>query len=186
MSTTTPRQSPPSVPLQGEDLETLRWEDCRHWISIYADLLRFKAALLKRVRLELPKLHPEAQRAAIVDVAIIEDQQRGYQERLDLWYQRVWDLQGLWIDPEGDIVRYGGNEVALTKRERQLLEFLLRHPHRFHTAAQILGQAWADPALYPEEVRNYIQRLRKILRRLEVPCHVVNRPGRGYSLVLNP
>lgn len=31
----------------------------------------------------------------------IGDQMHGYQARLDLWYRRVWDLQGLWLDPEG-------------------------------------------------------------------------------------
>lgn len=185
MDRTTAGEDPSAKALVGEDLGTLRWEDCRHWISIYADLLRFKAVLLDRVRVELPKLHPDAQKAASVDLTIIEDQRSGYQERLDLWYQRVWDLQGLWVDPDGDIVRYGGQEIALTKREGQLLEFLIRHPHRYFTAAQILSQAWADPALFPEEVRNYVQRLRKILNRLEVPCRLLNRPGRGYSLVLN-
>ena len=24
----------------------------------------------------------------------------GYEARLELWYRRVWELQGLWIDPE--------------------------------------------------------------------------------------
>jgi DNA-binding winged helix-turn-helix (wHTH) protein len=62
---------------------------------------------------------------------------------------------------------------------------LLDHPHRYFTAAQIMSQAWADPALFPEEVRNYVQRLRKILRRLEVPCVLENRPRRGYSLVFS-
>ena len=46
-----------------------------------------------------------------------------------------------------------------------------------------MGQAWADPALFPEEVRNYVLRIRRILVRLEIPCSVVNRPGHGYSLV---
>ena len=73
--------------------------------------------------------------------------------------------------------------MTLTKREFQLLEFLLDHPHRYFTTAQILGQAWADPALFPEEVRNYVGRLRKILRDLEIPVDLVNKPGRGYSLV---
>jgi hypothetical protein len=36
--------------------------------------------------------------------------------------------------------------------------------------------------LFPEEVRNYVLRVRKILARLEIPCDLVNRPGRGYSL----
>jgi hypothetical protein len=44
-------------------------------------------------------------------------------------------------------------------------------------------QAWADPALVPEEVRNYVRRVRKILVDLAIPVDLVNNPGRGYSLV---
>ena len=43
--------------------------------------------------------------------------------------------------------------------------------------------AWAEPALFPEEVRNYVRRARKILAELAIPCDLVNRPNRGYSLV---
>jgi hypothetical protein len=68
------------------------------------------------------------------------------------------------------MLRYQGREVALTNREFQLLEFLLDHPHRLFTQSQILGQAWADHALFPEEVRNYVQRLRKILAEPKIPA----------------
>jgi DNA-binding response OmpR family regulator len=172
-----------NLPLEGEDLETTHWEDARHWMSVYADLLKFKVGLLARVQQELPKLKPAAQKAAAEDLVIIEHQMLGYQARLDLWYARVWDLQGLWLDPQGRMIRHQGREASLTKREFQLLQFLLDHPHRFFTANQILGQAWADPALFPEEVRNYVRRLRKLLAVLEIPADLVNRPGRGYSLV---
>jgi DNA-binding response OmpR family regulator len=151
-------------------------------MSVYADLIQFKIGLLDRVKRELPKLKPAARRAAAEDLGIIEHQMEDYQVRLDLWYQRVWELQGLWLDPEGQIIRYRGRDESLTGREFQLLNFLLAHPHRFFSANQIMGQAWADPALFPEEVRNYVIRVRKILARLEVPCDLVNRPGRGYSL----
>jgi DNA-binding response OmpR family regulator len=155
-------------------------------MSIYADLLEFKRGILSRVRRDMMILSPPAQKAAAVDLEIIESQMDGYQARLDLWYRRLWELQGLWLDPSGRMVRHKGNEVALTKREFQLLQFLLDHPHRFFTTTQILGQAWADPALFPEEVRNYVRRLRKILADLGIPVDLVNKPGRGYSLVLNP
>ena len=46
--------------------------------------------------------------------------------------------------------------------------------------------AWADPALFPEEVRNYIRRLRKILVDLAIPVDIVNKPTRGYSLIFRP
>jgi DNA-binding response OmpR family regulator len=171
-----------SRPLEGEHIETTHWEDARHWMSIYADLLEFKRGILDRVRRDITKLQPIARMAAQADVRIIESQMEGYQSRLELWYQRVWDLHGLWLDPEDRVIRYKGQEATLTLREFQLLQFLLNHPHRYFTVTQILGQAWAEPSLFPEEVRNYVRRVRKLLATLEIPCDLVNRPGRGYSL----
>ena len=169
--------------LDGENLATSRWEDARHWISIYADLLEFKRGLLDRIAKDIEKLHREAQMQAALDLELIENQMHGYQDRLDLWYRRVWELQGLWIDPDGHVVRHQGREASLTNREAELLGFLLAHPHRFFSAEQILGRAWADSALSSEEVRNYVRRLRKILADLNVPVELANRPRRGYSLI---
>lgn len=174
--------APFPTPLEGEDIRTDRWEDARHWMSIYDDLIRFKLGLLGRVQRELPKLPQIAQKAAGEDISIIENQMDGYYKRLQLWYQRVWDLQGLWLDPEGHMLRHNGHEATLTPREFELLEFLLAHPHRFYSASQIMSFAWSDSALYPEEVRNYILRIRKILKRLEIPCDIINAPKKGYSL----
>jgi DNA-binding response OmpR family regulator len=171
-----------SRPLEGEDIETTHWEDARHWMSIYADLIEFKRGILDRVRRDLTKLPPIARMAAQADVRIIESQMEGYHVRLELWYRRVWDLGGLWLDPEGRMIRYKGGEATLSVREFQLLQFLLDHPHRYFTVTQILGQAWAEPGLFPEEVRNYVQRVRKVLAALEIPCDLINRPGHGYSL----
>lgn len=171
-----------SRPLEGEDLTTTRWEDARHWMSVYADLIQFKIGLLDRVKRELLKLPPVARTAAAEDLVIIEGQMEGYQQRLDLWYARIWDLQGLWLDPDGRQIRHQGREATLTRREFQLLQLLLEHPHRYFTAEQILDRAWADPALFPDEVRNYIRRVRRILTALEIPVEVLNRPGRGYTL----
>jgi DNA-binding response OmpR family regulator len=152
-------------------------------MSIYADLLEFKRGILDRVRRDLIALRLPAQKAAAIDLEIIEAQMNGYEVRLDLWYRRLWELHGLDLVPAGRMVRHEGQEVALTKREFQLLQFLLDHPHRYFTTTQILGQAWADPALFPEEVRNYVRRLRKILADLEIPVDLVNKPGKGYSLI---
>ena len=151
-------------------------------MSIYADLIEFKRGILDRVRGDVAKLPPVARTAAESDVKIIESQLDGYQKRLDLWYRRVWELNGLWLDPDGRLLRYQGREATLTVREFQLLQFLLDHPHRYFPVTQILDEAWAEPALFPEEVRNYVKRVRKMLASLEIPCDIVNRPGRGYSL----
>jgi DNA-binding response OmpR family regulator len=172
----------PSGPLEGEHLDTTHWEDARHWMSIYIDLLEFKRRILDQVRRDITRLAPVAQKAAEADIRIIEGQMEGYQKRLELWYQRVWDLHGLVLDPQGRMIRYKGAEATLTSREFQLLQFLLGHPHRYFSVSQILGDAWAQPDLSPEEVRNYVKRIRKILATLEIPCDVVNKPGRGYAL----
>lgn len=171
-----------SAPLEGEHIETTRWEDARHWMSIYVDLLEFKRGLLDRVRRDLTKLPPVSRRAAEADVGIIENQMEGYRKRLDLWSRRIWELHGLWLDPEGRIIRYQGAEATLSAREFQLLHFLLDHPQRYFTVTQILTEAWGAPDLFPEEVRNYVKRVRKVLAALEIPCEVVNRPRRGYAL----
>ena len=152
-------------------------------MSIYDDLLRFKRGLLSRVGRDLATLSPIAQKAAAQDLTIIEEQLEGYQARLDLWYRRVWELRGLWLDPESHMVRHQGKEYHLTNREFQLLQFLLDHPHRFFTTDQIKNRAWSDPALFPEEVRNYVRRVRSILTELDIPCDLINRPRKGYSLV---
>jgi hypothetical protein len=172
----------PSQPLEGEDLGTAHWEDARHWISIYADLIEFKRGILDRIWTDLTKLRPIAQKAAEADVKIIEGQMVGYQARLDLWYARIRELNGLLLDEDGRMVRYKGKEATLTLREFQLLQLLLDHPYRYFTVSQVLKEAWAEPNLFPEEVRNYVQRLRKVMAELEIPCDVVNRVGRGYAL----
>jgi Transcriptional regulatory protein, C terminal len=171
-----------STPLEGEHIETNNWEDARHWMSIYGDLLEFKRGILDRIRLDLAKLSPVARSAAEQDYTLIAAQMDGYQKRLDLWHQRLLELGGLWLEPEGRVIRYQGKGATLTVREFQLLQFLLNHPYRFFTVPEILGQAWAEPTLSPEEVRNYVRRVRKVIAALKIPCDVVNRPGRGYSL----
>ncbi|HEY8863650.1 MAG TPA: winged helix-turn-helix domain-containing protein [Candidatus Dormibacteraeota bacterium] len=182
-----PRRAPPltnerPLPIEGEDIETTHWEDAHHWMSIYLDLLEFKRGILDRIRRDLARLPPAARLAAAADITFIESQMEGYQKRFTLWYRRVLELQGLRLDAEGRVVRYGHEEATLTVREFQLFQFLLDHPHRYFTVPQILGQAWAEPGLFPEEVRNYVRRIRRVLAALDLPCDLVNRPGRGYAI----
>ena len=67
-------QRGPSGPLEGEHLDTTHWEDARHWMSIYIDLLEFKRRILDQVKRDMAKLAPVAQKAAAADVTIIENQ----------------------------------------------------------------------------------------------------------------
>ena len=171
-----------SGPLEGEDIATSHWEDARHWLSIYADLLEFKRGILDRVQHDLSKLPPVARRAAQADLVIIESQMAGYQKRQELWRRRLSDLHGLSLDPEGRVIRYKDVEATLTEREFQLLRLFLDHPYRSFTVTQILGQAWTSPKLFPEHARSYVGRLPKVLAVLQIPCDIVSRPGHGYAL----
>jgi len=36
-------EKPATGPLEGEDIETPHWEDARHWMSIYDDLIRLQS-----------------------------------------------------------------------------------------------------------------------------------------------
>jgi DNA-binding response OmpR family regulator len=171
------------VALEGENLDTTRWENARHWIGIYTDLLNFKRGLIERVRRDTAKLPPIGQKAVAQDLGIIEGQMDRYEERLRLWNRRLWDLHGLLLDADARAVRYQGEAVEITHREFQLLEYLIDNPHRYMTTAQIVREAWSNSRLSPEEVRNYIRRLRTVLRNLGAPADIINRPSRGYSPV---
>ena len=103
--------------------------------------------------------------------------------RLDLWYGALWELHGLWLDPEARLVHHRGREVTLTKREFQRLGFRLDRPHRCFTADRITGQAWDDSGLSHEEGRNYVLRVGKVLAQLGVRCDLVYRPRQGYPLI---
>ncbi len=58
------------------------------------------------------------------------------------------------------------NAVFLTKREYELLSFLLQNSHRAYTAEQLLALAWKKQELSPEEVRTYIGPVRARLKEL--------------------
>lgn len=97
---------------------------------------------------------------------------------------RLWELHGLALDPGRSTIQYSDREVKLTGRKFQLLQFLPDRPQRSFSAAQLAARAWSDPGLSPEEIRNYVRRLRKLLSELGVPAELVNLPGRGYSVVI--
>ncbi|MHB8590307.1 MAG: winged helix-turn-helix domain-containing protein [Candidatus Dormibacteraceae bacterium] len=126
-------------------------EQALYWRQIYTEILGMEEKVLKRIRQLMATQSVEEVELTNVPV-VVAQAERFRQRLLDLWYSRVWELQGLWIDPEGRMVRHQDRAVALTKREFQLLQFLLDRPYRYFTTSQILGQAWADPALFPDEV----------------------------------
>ena len=77
----------------------------------------------------------------------------------------------------------GADEIRFTKREWEVLAFLLASPQSYFSAEEILAQTWG-PDASPEQLRSYITRMRQKLAPFKAWCQLVSEKGRGYSLVI--
>jgi len=161
-------------------------QDARHWIAVYRQMIAFKDDLLGRMRANARSL-PESGRLDVMenDVAIIERQLMRYRRRIEFWFERQWELEGLSIDVRARTIGYRDRSIHLTRREYQLFNELAERSPGHTTAAQLLAEAWHDPRLPEETVRTYIVRLRRKLAELGAPAQIANRPRHGYSLVFD-
>src|SRR5919201_1782745 len=84
------------------------------------------------------------------------------------------------LDTVAGVARRDGRAVALTQRERAVLEQLLRADGGLVTADELRERSWSeevDPLT--SAVRNTVMRLRQ---KLGEPAAIETRPGRGYRL----
>lgn len=88
---------------------------------------------------------------------------------------------GLVLDPDARRVTVEGREVRLTQREFDLLHFLLTHPDRVFSRADLLRQVWDyDFEGYDRTVDAHVARLR---RKLGGPGDWIETAwGTGYRL----
>jgi len=95
----------------------------------------------------------------------------------------VVEVEGLRLDPASHRVSAGDQRLALSPAEFKLLHFLLTHPGRVYSRAQLLDQVWGDHVYIEERtVDVHIRRLRKAL---EVTGHhelIDTVRGAGYGL----
>jgi DNA-binding response OmpR family regulator len=172
--------------LEGEDPATIFKQDARHWIAVYRQMITFKHDLLGRMRASVRSL-PSSGRQDVMenDVAVIEQQLRRYERRIEFWFERQWDLEGLSVDELARSIGYRDRSIYLTRREYQLFHQLAARSPAHTTATQLLAEAWHDSRLPEETVRTYIVRLRRKLAELGAPAQIANRPRHGYSLVFD-
>jgi DNA-binding response OmpR family regulator len=170
--------------LEGEDPATIYKQDARHWIAVYRQMISFKDELLRRMRAQADTL-PAAGRRDVMenDVAVIELQLARYQQRIEFWFDRQWELEGLSIDESERTIAYRERSIHLTRREYQLFSKLADGSPAYTSATKLLAEAWHDARLPEETVRTYIVRLRRKLAVLGAPAQITNLPRRGYSLV---
>jgi DNA-binding response OmpR family regulator len=155
--------------LPGEDLTTSALPEVAGWISIYEEL----ASVLRSViaRAEGKPEAVELQR----NLAWIE-------ERLGAWRDRHTELAGVVIERKSHTLTYAGKTVRLTRREADLLDFLLRHPRRPFTSKQLATLAWQNSRLSDAQVRTYIMRLRSRLREVGLEQVITVSRNRGYGI----
>lgn len=93
------------------------------------------------------------------------------------------DLGGLRLDPATHRLTADGKPVNLGPTEFRLLHFLMTHPERVHSRAQLLDQVWGDHVFVEERtVDVHIRRLRSALEPSNHDGLVQTVRGSGYRL----
>ena len=91
------------------------------------------------------------------------------------------DLGGLRLDPATHRLAAGGTPVTLGPTEFRLLHFLMTHPERVHSRAQLLDQVWGDHVFVEERtVDVHIRRLRCALEPSAHDALIQTVRGSGY------
>lgn len=93
----------------------------------------------------------------------------------------VVEIGGLRVDPAGHRVTGNGENIDLGPTEFRLLHFLLTHPERVHSRAQLLDNVWGDHVFVEERtVDVHIRRLRKALEPVNKAWLIQTVRGTGY------
>ena len=97
------------------------------------------------------------------------------------------EIGGLRLDPGTHRVLADGAPVELGPTEFRLLHFLMTHPERVHSRAQLLDQVWGDHVFVEERtVDVHIRRLRKALEPGLHDRLVQTVRGSGYRFADTP
>ena len=93
----------------------------------------------------------------------------------------------LTIDPARHEVLVEGNPVSMGLSEFKLLSFLVSHPDRVYSRAQLLDNIWGDHVFIEERtVDVHVLRLRKALTPANAQHLVQTVRGLGYRLSMRP
>lgn len=91
---------------------------------------------------------------------------------------KVGDLE---FDEKAFRCTKGGVELPFTKKEMQVLHFLIRNPNRLFTPEALIERIWsADSEVNPDLIRTYIKKLRAKIDTEGQPSRIVTVPGMGY------
>ena len=97
------------------------------------------------------------------------------------------DVGGLRLEPATHRVFGANKPLELGPTEFRMLHFLMTHPERVHSRAQLLDQVWGDHVFVEERtVDVHIRRLRKALESSGHDCLVETVRGSGYRFTATP
>ena len=172
-----PAKMPAWSELPGEDVTTSVLPEVAGWIAIYEELASVLRSVISRAD------GSEEARQLQANLVWIDS-------RLGMWRDRHAELAGVVIDRVDHTLTYGGKSLRLTRREADLLDFLLRHPRRPFTSKQLATLAWQNSRLSDAQVRTYIMRLRSRLLEVGLGQVITVVRNRGYGIAatmgLNP
>ena len=93
------------------------------------------------------------------------------------------EVGGLRLDPSTRRVNRGDTELKLGPTEFRLLHFLMTHPERVHSRAQLLDRVWGDHVFIEERtVDVHVKRLREALSPAHCAQMIETVRGAGYRL----
>ena len=93
------------------------------------------------------------------------------------------ELGPLRLDPATRRVSRGEQEVKVGPTEFRLLHFLMTHPERVHSRAQLLDRVWGDHVFIEERtVDVHVKRLREALSPVGCAAMIETVRGAGYRL----
>ncbi|RAW09936.1 response regulator transcription factor [Paenibacillus taichungensis] len=95
-----------------------------------------------------------------------------------------YQFKELFVDVSSSIVKKKDENLRLTKREYDLLVFLIKNKNRILSREMLLNQVWGyDAAVNPNVVDLYIGYLRKKLKCEKKDRYIQTIHGRGYSMI---
>ncbi|QPQ31799.1 response regulator transcription factor [Lysinibacillus sp. JNUCC 51] len=93
-------------------------------------------------------------------------------------------FKDLFVDASRKIVTKGGENLPFTKREYDLLVYLIKNKNTILSREMLLNQVWGyDVAVNPNVVDLYIGYLRKKLKCEKKDRYIQTIHGRGYSMI---
>ncbi|MGH0878139.1 response regulator transcription factor [Bacillus paranthracis] len=95
-----------------------------------------------------------------------------------------YQFKDLFVDASSNIVKKGGKNLSLTKREYDLLVFLIKNKNTILSREMLLNQVWGhNVVVNPNVVDLYIGYVRKKLKCEKKNRYIQTIHGRGYSMV---